>query len=64
MNMLLIYAAVIFAVASVLAIYAAMRISSTDSRREEKESPCYTCLHWEECNGVDRDNCNLVRREK
>lgn len=23
-----------------------------------KESPCETCLRWEECNGVDIDNCS------
>ena len=22
-----------------------------------KASPCDTCLRWEECNGVDLDNC-------
>ena len=21
------------------------------------DDPCATCLRWEECNGVDRDNC-------
>ena len=23
----------------------------------EEEWPCGDCLRWEECNGVDRDNC-------
>ena len=23
----------------------------------EEEWPCDSCLRWEECNGVDRDNC-------
>lgn len=24
-------------------------------------TPCETCLRWPECNGVDRDNCNIVK---
>lgn len=26
-----------------------------------ENNPCETCLRWPECNGVDRDNCNLVK---
>ena len=25
----------------------------------EQESPCLYCLRWEECNGVDKENCPL-----
>ena len=30
-----------------------------DFLQEEEESPCETCLRWEECNGVDKDNCPM-----
>ena len=26
-----------------------------------ENNPCETCLRWGECNGVDRENCNLVK---
>ena len=25
----------------------------------ERENPCMYCLRWEECNGVDKQNCPL-----
>ena len=30
-----------------------------DLSEPECEDPCETCLHWDECNGVDRDNCPI-----
>lgn len=29
----------------------------------DEEIPCDTCLRWEECNGVDVDNCPLFQEE-
>lgn len=28
-----------------------------DCLSEEDEDPCANCLRWDECNGVDHDNC-------
>lgn len=25
------------------------------------DHPCETCLRWPECNGIDRDTCQLVK---
>lgn len=33
-----------------------------DSRLKKQETPCATCVRWEECNGVD-DDCPM-RKER
>lgn len=29
---------------------------------EEETDPCMECLRWPECNGVDRDSCQIAKR--
>ena len=29
---------------------------------KEEESLCYDCNRWEECNGVDSENCTLCKK--
>ena len=28
---------------------------------EEEVHPCFVCLYWPECNGVDADTCEILR---
>lgn len=64
--------------AVVLIVYSAMRVSSMESRKEEQremfkypamdlrlnEDPCDTCFHEQECQGVDRENCERYKALK
>lgn len=45
-------------------LWAALRVSSRESRKEEKEDPCATCCRWWECNGVDQDDCPMWKKEE
>ena len=64
MIMGLIYALIILTVAALMVIAASMRVSSIESRKEEAENPCCTCLRWEECNGVDAESCPVIASTK
>lgn len=37
----------------------ANRRTKQNSGESEYEDPCENCLRWDECNGVDRDNCPI-----
>ncbi len=37
---------------------------ATDRQDKEETDPCQSCLRWPECNGVDRDTCNLRRLQE
>lgn len=59
-----IYTLLILGVVASLIIAAPLKLSSKEGRKEEAESPCYTCLHWPECNGVDSESCKVVAAAK
>ena len=37
--------------------YMTVRLISQVEEEKAESDPCEHCLRWEECNGVDRENC-------
>ena len=53
-----------FTLLLVLACVKTLEISAEEERHAAaQQSPCETCLRWDECNGVDKE-CPLCNGEK